>query len=100
MITPFVIIEDEIFDHKPNVMSTKFGGVRICNIKTAAQDTTKMKSVMAKRKAEKKLEFGVKEDFMYDQMKLQRGQAFLKSPRTIERLKKKFIHQSLQANNK
>ena len=73
MITPFVIIEDEIFDHKPNVMSTKFGGVRICNIKTAAQDTTKMKTVLNKRKAEKKLEFGVKEDFMYDMQVLKRG---------------------------
>lgn len=31
LITPFVLVEEDIFDHKPSAFSTQFGGVRQFN---------------------------------------------------------------------
>lgn len=35
-MTPFIVIDDNLFDHKPNFMATKFGGVRV--VKKTAYD--------------------------------------------------------------
>ena len=52
IITPFQIMEDNIFDHRPHITSTKFGGVRVTKTKTIADAGKKLtiddKEVMLK----------------------------------------------------
>ena len=46
IITPFAVIEDNLFDHKPNFLSTKFGGVRV--VKTKNYDNANKRALANK----------------------------------------------------